>query len=58
MTVSVVLRLVPEAVASGRLAGEVEDVASGDRTLIASAEQLLEFVAAHLPAGRSGRADR
>ena len=58
MTVSVVLRLVPEAVASGRLAGEVEDVASGDRTLIASAEQLVEFVAAHLPAERPRNAHR
>ena len=54
MSVSVVLRLVPAALAEGRLAGEVEVVSSGERTFVAGADQLVEFLAAHLPATEEG----
>jgi hypothetical protein len=44
MTISVVLRLVDRAVASGRLAGEAQLVRSGERTEIQNADELLAFV--------------
>lgn len=47
MTISVVLRLAPAALAEGRLAGEAELADTGQRRLVASAEELLAFVAAH-----------
>lgn len=49
MSVSVVLRLVPAALAEGRLAGEVEVVSSGERTFVAGADQLVEFLATRVP---------
>lgn len=52
MTISVVLRLAPAALAEGRLAGEVELADTGQRGLVASAEELVAFVAAHQPASR------
>jgi len=48
MSVSVMLRLASEALAAGRLAGEAELVATGERALVANAEQLIAFVARHL----------
>jgi len=44
MTVSVVLRLVEQALASGRLAGEAEVVATGERRSVRDAKELLEFL--------------
>ena len=50
MTYSVVLRLSPEPLLAGRLAGEVEAVASGRRGVIASSDELVEFVRGELDA--------
>lgn len=44
MTVSVVLRLVEQALASGRLAGEARLVGSGERAEIRDAEELVAFL--------------
>jgi hypothetical protein len=44
MTISVVLRLIESAVASGRLAGEAQLVRSGERTEIRDAAELLAFL--------------
>ena len=40
-----VLRLLPTELASGRVVGEVEDVASGGTALIRSVEELVGFLA-------------
>jgi hypothetical protein len=45
VTVSVVLRLAPAALAAGRLAGEAELVATGERATVRNAEELVRFVA-------------
>ena len=47
MSISVMLRLAPEALDDGRLAGEVELVATGERALVADAGQILTFVLTH-----------
>jgi hypothetical protein len=44
VTISVVLRLAPTALDAGRLAGEAELVATGERTTVRSAEELIRFV--------------
>ncbi len=44
VTVSVVLRLAPAALAAGRLAGEAELVATGERATVRDAEELVRFV--------------
>jgi hypothetical protein len=44
MTVSVVLRLIEQALATGRLAGEAELVATGERAVVKDADELLAFV--------------
>jgi hypothetical protein len=44
MTVSVVLRLADAALDAGRLAGEAELVATGERVTVRDAEELLAFV--------------
>jgi hypothetical protein len=44
MTISVVLRLVEQALASGRLAGEAEIVETGERAAVRDATELLTFV--------------
>lgn len=44
MSISVMLRLVPEALADGRLAGEVEIVATGQHALVANAEEIVRFI--------------
>jgi hypothetical protein len=44
MTVSVVLRLAPAALDAGRLAGEAEVVATGERATVRDAEELIRFV--------------
>jgi hypothetical protein len=44
MTISVVLRLAEQALATGRLAGEVHLVASGERAEIRDAEELVAFL--------------
>ncbi|MCU0306558.1 MAG: hypothetical protein MUE51_02100 [Thermoleophilia bacterium] len=46
MTVSVILRLAPAAVRVGRLAGQVELIATGETATIRDAEELLAFLAA------------
>ena len=43
MLVSYVLRLVPEELAAGRLIGEVEAVASGERRAVHGAAELQAF---------------
>jgi hypothetical protein len=45
MTVSVVLRLVEQALAAGRLAGEAEVVETGERRIVRDAEGLVVFLA-------------
>lgn len=49
MSISIVMRLVPEALVDGRLVGEVELVSSGERTKVASADELVGFLATRLP---------
>jgi hypothetical protein len=44
MTVSVVLRIADAALAAGRLAGEAELVATGERVVVKDADELLAFV--------------
>lgn len=44
MSISVVLRLVPSALAEGRLAGEAEVVGTGRRGVIRDAAELIAFV--------------
>jgi hypothetical protein len=44
MTVSVVLRIADAALAAGRLAGEAELVATGERAVVKDADDLLAFV--------------
>lgn len=45
MTVSVVLRLAPAALDAGRLAGEAELVATGERRVVRNVEELMAFLA-------------
>jgi hypothetical protein len=45
MTISVVLRLVDSALDAGRLAGEAELVATGERRVVRNAQELLAFLA-------------
>lgn len=45
VTVSVVLRLASAALDAGRLAGEVELVATGERGVVRSVDELLAFLA-------------
>lgn len=52
VSISVMLRLAPEALAQGRLAGEVELVTTGDRAFVADGAQLMAFLLAHLPSGK------
>jgi hypothetical protein len=44
MTISVVLRLAPAALGAGRLAGEAELVATGERATVRDADELIRFV--------------
>jgi hypothetical protein len=44
MTVSLLLRLAAEALASGRLAGEAVLVETGERAVVRDAQELVEFV--------------
>jgi hypothetical protein len=53
MTVSVVLRLTPAALEAGRLAGEVEVVATGERAVVKDAEDLLAFLRRSRPESRA-----
>jgi hypothetical protein len=55
MSVAVMLRLAPEALAEGRLAGEAELVTTGERTLVASAEQLVSFLSSRIEATAPSR---
>jgi hypothetical protein len=43
MTVTLVLRLVDEALASGELRGEVEEIRSGERRRVRDGAELLAF---------------
>jgi hypothetical protein len=59
MTVSVVLRLVERALASGRLAGEARLVESGETAVIRDAEELVAFLrGADTVTGRPDRETR
>lgn len=44
VTISVVLRLAKPALDAGRLAGEAELVATGERATVRDAEELIRFV--------------
>jgi hypothetical protein len=44
MTVSLLLRLVERALASGRLAGEAVLVETGERAVVRDAHEIVEFV--------------
>jgi hypothetical protein len=58
MTVTLVLRLVEEALANGELRGEVEEVGSGERRHVRDCTELLAFAldltSAAAAAGRPG----
>ena len=53
MTISVVLRLVEQALDSGRLAGEAEIVETGERATVRDATELLTFVTGTRESGAS-----
>jgi hypothetical protein len=62
MVISYVLRLRPESLGEGRVVGEVEAVASGQRHAVRSIDQVLAFLfrtaedeVARTQAGRPGR---
>jgi hypothetical protein len=44
MAISVIVRAVEQALRSGRLAGEVEIVATGEKTVVRDATELVEFL--------------
>ena len=44
MTISVIVRAVEQALHAGRLAGEVEIVATGEKTVVSNAGELVEFL--------------
>jgi hypothetical protein len=44
MTISLVLRVAPEALAAGRLAGEAELVQTGARAVVRDAAELIAFL--------------
>lgn len=44
MTISVLLRVVPAALADDRLAGEVEVVETGQRLVVRNAEELVAYL--------------
>lgn len=44
MAISVVLRLVEQALRAGRLAGEVEVVETGERRVVKDADELVRFL--------------
>jgi hypothetical protein len=44
MTLSVVLRLLTEALERGRLAGQLEVVETGERTLVRDADEMVAFL--------------
>jgi hypothetical protein len=44
MTISLLLRVVPEALAAGRLAGEAQHVESGKRAVVRDADELIAFL--------------
>lgn len=44
MTVSVVLRIASQALAAGRLAGEVELVETGERAVVRNADELVALL--------------
>ena len=51
-SVPVVVRLVEHALDQGRLAGEVEVVETGARSMVRNADELVVFVQAHRPPAR------
>jgi hypothetical protein len=44
MTISIVLRVADAALDAGRLAGEVELVATGERAVVRNADELVAFL--------------
>lgn len=44
MTISVIVRAVEQALLAGRLAGEVEVVATGEKTVVSDANELVAFL--------------
>jgi hypothetical protein len=44
MTISLLLRLVPEALAAGRLAGEAQHVETGKRAVVRDVDELIAFL--------------
>jgi hypothetical protein len=52
MSISFVLRLVPDALAERRIAGRIEVVATGEQTGIHDSDELLEFLYTHAAAAQ------
>ena len=57
-SVSLVMHLVEEALDQGRLAGEVEVVETGARSMVRDAGELVAFVQAHRPPAGPGQDER
>ena len=53
MLVTLIVRLVPDSLAAGEVVGEVEDVHSGERTLIRELADLVAFARAANIKGQS-----
>ncbi|MFN0154448.1 MAG: hypothetical protein ACKVUT_08715 [Gaiella sp.] len=58
MTFSVVLRVAEAALTSGRLAGEAEIVATGERAVVRDAGELIRFLSRSPEAGPGVRSER
>jgi hypothetical protein len=62
VTISLLLRLAPEALAAGRLAGEAQHVESGKRAVVRDVDELIAFLREEhgepeLPGPSAGDAD-
>ncbi len=57
-SVSVVMHLVERALDQGRLAGEVEVVETGARSMVRDTDELVAFVQAHRPPPGPGQDER
>lgn len=53
-SISVVLHLVEQALEEGRVAGEVEIVETGARSIVRDADEMVAFVLAHRPSSGQG----
>ena len=58
MTISVLVRLVAEALATGEVAGQAVSIATGQEAIFRNADELLEFIRAHQPVDAAPTAGR